>query len=74
MTRPVTPAGQDDATPARAAILHRAIAVLASAGPTATGATVIYPDGTTAYLARATADAMQDSKPTGCVRNAGGRA
>ena len=47
----------------KADILRRAVAALASASDTATGCTVIYPDGATAYISRDTADAMHGRKP-----------
>lgn len=47
----------------RAAILRTAIAVLAGSADTATGATILHPDGTVTYIPRETADAMAGTAP-----------
>jgi hypothetical protein len=52
--------------PDRAATLRHAIAVLATSADTATGMTILFPDGTCTYVSRATADALAGiAKPEG---------
>lgn len=47
----------------KAAALRLAMISLAHAGPTATGATVMHPDGTMTYLSAADARALYGAKP-----------
>ena len=61
---PATPPQADASPPDKRALLRHAIAVLAGAAGSASGATIVYLDGSTHYITRGTADAMTGRAPT----------